>query len=692
VSCIYPLLALKPQGRFARKQIAAASRDAFQLILVILSSISHVALHLQSILHCRNTTPRALSLTIACPVAAMTDRTNAGVRNLRAMFESQNASSPEPRGRSPAGTGSEDSPARPTSKVRASFVSVVPPQPAIRDLGTTKGVSVNSTQAQRRASFSVSEDLDAGAPTELKRVVSQEKEEREKNTSISEAIPEQAVETRESSRAPPPIHKAPEAMPNLGSIMKGSDFPEPAANNEHLPTEAGAQQHAPKVEEKPAAPLSTDALGDNPDKIVTGVQEDVTLKPADLTDAATVSGGKALPPPAENLATSSTTQSTAGISKAAASTPKANGTSAAPTKAAIKKPAAISTAKPSASKASSARSPLPKSPGAARLPRTPTTPKPAPAPAASAAASKSPAPVKAQPKPAVKAPAPKASRTSLRPSATTTAPTASAAAKAKAPVAEVKKPAAPKPATAAPAAKDTTTTSPGGFKKPKPKSPTRPVRLPSHLTAPTASFAAKHGEEAAAQKVVRKPSTTTRPAPKAAPAAKKQPSRASLAPSTAPVKRPESRTSTQGGAGEGFLARMMRPTASSASKTLDKPQSPPRKTAASKAPVKPKGHEGVVAKGKKKVEEVAEKVKDAVTNGHSEEKTNGNAEDKADTNGHDGEKAGPAETSDVQPAQSEPVADGGAVKEPERVATPTQTTDSSTVEIQTPNFEGQTIR
>jgi hypothetical protein len=34
VSCIYPLLALKPRARLARKQIAVASRDAFQLILV----------------------------------------------------------------------------------------------------------------------------------------------------------------------------------------------------------------------------------------------------------------------------------------------------------------------------------------------------------------------------------------------------------------------------------------------------------------------------------------------------------------------------------------------------------------------------------------------------------------------------------------------------------------------------------
>jgi len=140
------------------------------------------------------------------------------------------------------------------------------------------------------------------------------------------------------------------------------------------------------------------------------------------------------------------------------------------------------------------------------------------------------------------------------------------------------------------------------------------------------------------------------------------------------------------------LARMMRPTAASASKTLDKPQSPPAKSATGRLPPKPKGQEGVVAKGKKKVEHVAEKVKDAITNGHGEEDTNGNTEENADMNGHDGDKAASAETADLQPIQSESVAEGGAVEEPERAATPVETTDSSTVEIQTPNFEGQTIR
>jgi hypothetical protein len=57
---------------------------------------------------------------------------------------------------------------------------------------------------------------------------------------------------------------------------------------------------------------------------------------------------------------------------------------------------------------------------------------------------------------------------------------------------------------------------------------------------------------------------------------------------------------------------MMRPTTASASKTHDKPASPPRKS--TKAPV------SAIQKGKKKVEEVAAKAKDSITsNGHHDE-------------------------------------------------------------------------
>ena len=425
-------------------------------------------------------------------------------------------------------------------------------------------------------------------------------------------------------------------MTNLGTIMKGSDFPDSEPESTPAPTLV-AEIATPKqpvaeeptvkpgeaippveTEEKPAESSAVETPADNPDKVVTGVQEEASLKPADPTQESAVAGGEALPPPAETLPHPSGSKPALSAPAAdeaklkATDTPRTNG------RATTKKPATISTSRSPARGTSSARSPLPKSP----LPKTPTAPKPTSA----AAASKSPAPVKAQPKVAsskepAKAAATKTTRAPARPSTATSGTTASAAAKAKAPVADTKK-TATKPT---PASKDPTTTSPTGFKKPKPRSPTRPVRLPSHLTAPTASSAAKHGEEAvtaaAAPKAVRKPATVSKPAPKpAASLAKKQPARASLAPNASTTKRPESRTSTAGaGAGDGFLARMMRPTASSASKTHDKPASPPRRAAGAKPTSKPKAPEGLVAKSKKKVEDVAAKTKDVFTNGHDEE-------------------------------------------------------------------------
>lgn len=616
----------------------------------------------------------------------MTDRQSSGVRNLRAMFENSTAASPEPRGRSPGARLDADG-NRPPSKVRASFVSVEPHAHLVRDLGATKGTAegVNSPAAHRRESFSVSEDVDAGAVAELKRVVSEEKEARKNSEVIEEAIPEQAVETRESSRAPPAIREIQDEMPNLGSIMKGADFPEPTPAEEQKPAEEPAapepvqapaepSKEIESIEEKMAALSVAETPADNPDK-TSGAQEEACLKPADPKDEATVSGGEALPPPAEVLpSTNKTTTATPKMSKAETATPskaKTNGTAAKGTTNGTpsgKKPAAISTAKASASQASAAKSPLPRSPGLSRKP--PTTPKAA----STASAARGPAVTKEHPKPSsskdtTKAPAPKASRTSLRPATATatTTSTASAAAKAKAPVTETKKPAA-KPATAAPSSKNNATTSPSGFKKPRPKSPTRPVRLPSHLTAPTASSAAKH-EEDGGQKLGRKPSTATRPvAPKAAPAARKQASRASLAPSTsaAAPKRPVSQASTRGGADDGFLARMMRPTASSASKNHDKPASPPRRAASTRAATKPK--EGVVAKGKKKVGEVVTKAKEAVTNGHSEEQPQSQEQ---------------AASSDIE---SQNAAESAQVAEPEREATPAEQVEPSVVELQTPQF------
>lgn len=579
-------------------------------------------------------------------------------------------------------------------------------------VGVNKGTPSNSTAANRRESFSVSEDT-AGSVAELKKTISEEKEERRKSVAIIEPVPEQAVASRESSVGPPPIRNEPEGdIVNLGHIMKGSEFPETSADTDAgapQPNEAPAKEapapELPAVKEEPVkeqeatpAPVQ-ETPAENPDKATTGAQEEVSLKPADPTDASAVSGGKALPSPAEELKPTETepsktepatpaapTESAVKTPKPAPSASKTNGTPAIKGKLDPKKPAAISTTKASSSKSTPVKSPLPKT-----APKTPTNARPsvsAPAPKAATPVSKSAAAVKPALKPAAKEPAkaaapkPKTSHTSLRQS-TATAPTA--AAKTKTVATENKKPVATKPKYVflEPSCAEATTyksrdpTSPPAFKKPKPKSPTRPVGLPSRLTAPTAASAAKlQGEEAA--KVTRKPSTATRPAPKPAAA---RPSRPSVAPSAAANKRPESRTSTVGGAKPGFLERMSRPTAASASKVHEKPTSPPRK-----APAKT----SVLQKGKKKVEEAAAKAKEAVTsNGHTDEQEKTQA-----ANGTEAHQEAPETSAAAEPTEAvlEPIDEPTQSTEPVKAETPVPESESSALELQTPNFQGEAVR
>ena len=130
--------------------------------------------------------------------------------------------------------------------------------------------------------------------------------------------------------------------------------------------------------------------------------------------------------------------------------------------------------------------------------------------------------------------------------------------------------------------------------KPRPKSPTRPVRLPASATAPTASSAAKLGGAPPSRSPSRasiassyKPSAINRnrptPMTSASAQSRSKPVRSSLPPQSGAAQRQKPRTSTASATGTdgGFLARMMRPTESSKSKTHDKAEvkSPPRKTA-----------------------------------------------------------------------------------------------------------------
>ncbi|KAM3504734.1 hypothetical protein MY11210_008236 [Beauveria gryllotalpidicola] len=123
-----------------------------------------------------------------------------------------------------------------------------------------------------------------------------------------------------------------------------------------------------------------------------------------------------------------------------------------------------------------------------------------------------------------------------------------------------------------------------GFVKPKPKSPTKPVNLPSSLMAPTAASAHKGGASrpsnlpqsasvhavgasAASKPVNQKNSVANRQRPSLG-----VPSINKAVQESMPNKR-------QSHVDEGFLARMMRPTAASSSKTTEKgaPATPPKK-------------------------------------------------------------------------------------------------------------------
>lgn len=121
------------------------------------------------------------------------------------------------------------------------------------------------------------------------------------------------------------------------------------------------------------------------------------------------------------------------------------------------------------------------------------------------------------------------------------------------------------------------------------KTPTRLSRLPAAATANTASSAAKDAhlsptEPEFRKTITKKSSNLSIRQPRASVSSAtstlgKKPSRASLANGHEKHERPKSRISTQmSKPDEGFLARMMRPTTSSAQKTHDKVQinSPPR--------------------------------------------------------------------------------------------------------------------
>lgn len=418
--------------------------------------------------------------------------------------------------------------------------------------GLRKETNTDPSLATRRASFSIDEETDPKAVADRKQSINSELSARKSSTAVTETIPESAIET-------PPV-----GSENKSGYLNGSS----------------ARVKVAPAESKPSA---------NPDKKTSVEERNTKLLPGDPTSSAAVSGGAALKygggfGESLNGNTSGKLQPTSPTKGAAKITPAGRAA----------KPGPISTA-PS----STVAKPATKSVKSPSIPKTPTTPAKTPitpgksskAPTSKQAASSS---TKAQAKPTdmkvTKSTASSATTSKLAARPTTSSTVASTL---------ENKPPHTSPST--------------GFHKPKPKSPTRPAKLPASMTAPTTSSLSKVAAAAAPSRQSLAPTTKTvsrsrshaslsqkqelhhkpskldvdRPAlgrPSTS-ALKKQPSRQSLPKQTAP-------------ADESFLARMMRPTTSSASKTIEKIITPPRakihtRPTTREGPVGHKPHQGL---------------------------------------------------------------------------------------------------
>ncbi|KAK4547064.1 hypothetical protein LTR36_001285 [Oleoguttula mirabilis] len=473
-----------------------------------------------------------------------TERNSSAVRNLRSIFENKGGDhSPDTRGRSRSGLTSDKENSRPTSRIRANFVSVERSggMAAATENGVGDGMAElkrESSAGMRRGSFMATEESDEGGLLELKYTVSAEAVRREQESNVAEAIPEAAVE----SAAVTP------------TVQASEDY----------------EDEDEAVDESPLA-HKEDKEAPNPDKPTTAAEEEPgIMKPAQPANEGAVSGGDALPPITEDL------RSNGHAEKAenAEPSPKTNGEST-HSSATKSLESALKTAKKPAAKPATKGKPSSITTKAPAKPFSSTGKSPASQPKTPLSA-KAPSSTKTEsPKlPSTKEPTRKASRSSL------TAPTAASVARAAGTDRSV-----------------STASKLSPNSKAKPKESTKSTDLPSRLTAPTAASRAKH-EPATAPPTTNgtvfngRSSTTTRPKPQTA-----RPQTSSARPTPRPSlthgPRSESRASQAGrkpaAPPDGsFLERMMRPTAASSSKTHEKTEakSPPR-TRKTTAPPKP---------------------------------------------------------------------------------------------------------
>ncbi|MCJ1341763.1 hypothetical protein MMC09_007060 [Bachmanniomyces sp. S44760] len=493
----------------------------------------------------------------------MTERSSSGVRNLRAMFEAKDEStSPPSRGRSPAGSeGVRSASSRPISKVRTSFVVV------------ERSGQMGPQLGMRKESGAGNSDYAVDG--------------------VNETVPEEQEQPLNGAAKYAPSADAPKV--HRKGVGKEEEENRESRKTFHTLSKTNGEAPSPtlkddngKMPNKPSVPLATETSE--------------TAPPASSHDLGSVLKGSPFEEAAELRpgASMSSKPSSPPSSKTKPADGKANGKAS--TKAAIqpkpktdsKKAHTISTAKANSSPRPTADS---KSQGGpdevAKSPRTPVTSsnphKPISKPSApqrttpKVTSPRVPSLSKGPPKPAAKEPILDIGR---KPNGTSKPANGSGL--------RGSKTAASKPIV--PVNKKSAPTSP--VSKNRPKSPTRPARVPAAATASTAASTAKHEDHPADSskrtsisnsKTNKKASGSTKERPSThhhIPASTKtaelrrKSSRPSLPAGSQAAQRPKSRTSTVGSKApdEGFLARMMRPTASSTSKTHEKiePKSPPR--------------------------------------------------------------------------------------------------------------------
>ena len=421
---------------------------------------------------------------------------NGGVRNLRAMFESNSQpASPDVRGRSPAARSNGDT-SRPLSKVRTNFVSVEPAKRTPRDETPT-----GSDTMHRRESFSLNENRpsDAAELSEIKKTVSQELVKRMSNSSVAEPVPENAI----ASEAPTPF---------LGGVDKQLGMPVDSTN---VPSVTSTSVSRATSESRP----DTQMLDSSP-----------PVQPAKEQKSGFSPSPRVMRNLAENLRTP----------KPASEIPDAPPSpTPAPKRTETKKPEVKQT--PVAMKNGTEN---PKStPATKKTPSVKATQVYQAVPEAQVVTTEGES---------------LATEESIVPDTAQTVPEATSGAE---------RSTRAKPRTSS----GTVTT--GGFVKPKPRSPTRPVKLPAHLVAPTASSAAKHGDSPPANRTLSRRSSTISNASRRPSVRPKQhppmPSRPKQPKPQAEQVAPSPK-SPSSAAPSSFLERMMRPTASSASKVKDK--------------------------------------------------------------------------------------------------------------------------